>query len=442
MPDAIRAIAQPPQKLLFVFGTRPEAIKLAPVVLAARAHARFEVVVCVSAQHRDMLDSVLAFFGIAPDIDLNLMQPGQTLCSVTTGVLDGLGPVLAALRPDWMIVQGDTSTAFVAALAAFYAGVPVAHVEAGLRTGNVHEPFPEEMNRKLLAGLAALHFPPTAPARANLVREGVDQQRIQVTGNTGIDALYLVRERLGSDPACRAQVAAALAAHALDGAGARGRRFVLVTAHRRESFGAGLQAICSGIAALCTRFPGVDFVFPVHPNPAVRDAVARWLAPLNAANLLLCQPLDYLPFVALMLDAAVVLTDSGGVQEEAPSLGTPVVVMRDLTERMEGAASGLVYLAGPHRERIVAAVSHLLERPDGLPCGGGNFYGDGHAAQRILDTIDKFGQFDEVDKFDQYGQLDQFKQCDKGGRPGQAGRTGQAAPPACRADPDPTGVRA
>ncbi|ATQ78509.1 UDP-N-acetylglucosamine 2-epimerase (non-hydrolyzing) [Massilia violaceinigra] len=379
------------QKLLFVFGTRPEAIKLAPVVLAARAHGGFEVVVCVSAQHREMLDSVLAFFGIVPEFDLNLMKPGQTLTGVTTGVLDGLVPVLEQVRPDWMIVQGDTTTAFVAALAAFYAKVKVAHVEAGLRTGNIYEPFPEEMNRKLVGQIAEMHFPPTAPAKVNLLREGVLEERILITGNTGIDALYLVRERLNTDPACRAQVGAALAPQGLERFIGPRRPFVLVTAHRRESFGAGFEAICTGIAELCARYPAIDFVFPVHPNPAVRGAVDQFLVPSGFANLVLCQPLDYLPFVAMMINASVVLTDSGGVQEEAPSLGKPVVVMRDVTERMEGTASGMVHLVGPNRERIVNAVATLLDGAlgDGV---GGNFYGDGHASRRILDSLAAFGE--------------------------------------------------
>jgi UDP-N-acetylglucosamine 2-epimerase (non-hydrolysing) len=375
-----------PITLLFVFGTRPEAIKLAPLVLAARVHAGFKVVVCVTAQHRDMLDSVLAFFGILPDFDLDLMTPGQTLTSVTTGALGGLVSVLDAVQPDWMVVQGDTTTAFAAALAAFYARVPVAHVEAGLRTGNIDQPFPEEMNRKLLGAIAAMHFPPTAPAAANLVREGVPTARIEVTGNTGIDALYLVRERLLADPACRAQVAAALAQQGLARFSEACRPFVLVTAHRRESFGAGFDAICSAIGELCRQYASVDFIFPVHPNPAVRGAVERHLLPLDAPNLALCRPLDYLPFVALMLGAVLVLTDSGGVQEEAPSLGKPVVVMRDLTERTEGAASGMVHLAGPHQRRIVSAVGSLLDA--GAPEGrGGNFYGDGRACARILATL-------------------------------------------------------
>lgn len=376
--------------LLFVFGTRPEAIKLAPVVLAARAWGGFEVVVCVTAQHREMLDSVLAFFGIEPDFDLNLMQPGQTLTGITSGALEGLAPVLDEVAPDWTIVQGDTTTAFAASLAAFYAGARVAHVEAGLRTGNMHEPYPEEMNRRLVGAIANLHFPPTLPARDNLLREGIPAARILVTGNTGIDALYLVRERLRGDAACRAQVLGALEREGLGQFIASRRPFVLVTAHRRESFGAGFEAICGAIAELCARYPEVAFVFPVHPNPAVRGAVLRHLLPLGAPNLVLCQPLDYLSFVALMLGAAVVLTDSGGVQEEAPSLGKPVVVMRDLTERMEGTASGMVHLAGPHRGPIVSAVAGLLD--SALPVGGGgNFYGDGHASRRILDKLAGFG---------------------------------------------------
>ncbi|NHZ96909.1 non-hydrolyzing UDP-N-acetylglucosamine 2-epimerase [Massilia sp. CCM 8734] len=379
------------QKLLFVFGTRPEAIKLAPVVLAARAHGGFEVVVCVTAQHREMLDSVLAFFGINPEHDLNLMKPGQTLTGLTTGVLGGLAPVLEQERPDWVLVQGDTTTAFAGALAAFYAKAKVAHVEAGLRTGNIYEPFPEEMNRKLVGAIAEMHFPPTAPAKVNLLREGILEERTLITGNTGIDALYLVRARLREDPACRAQVAAALEPQGLNRFIGPRRPFVLVTAHRRESFGAGFEAICTAIAELCTRYPEIDFVFPVHPNPAVRGAVERYLVPAGFANLVLCQPLDYLPFVAMMINASVVLTDSGGVQEEAPSLGKPVVVMRDVTERMEGAASGMVHLVGPNRERIVTAVASLLDSEvrDG---SGGNFYGDGHASRRILDSLDGFGE--------------------------------------------------
>ncbi|MES2317535.1 MAG: UDP-N-acetylglucosamine 2-epimerase (non-hydrolyzing) [Pseudomonadota bacterium] len=375
--------------LLFVFGTRPEAIKLAPLVLAARAHGGFTVRVCVTAQHREMLDSVLGFFRIQPDFDLDLMRPGQSLTGVTTGALDGLAPVLAAVRPLWTVVQGDTTTAFAAALAAFYSGARVAHVEAGLRTGDISQPFPEEMNRKLVGAIACLHFPPTAPARANLLREGVDPARILVTGNTGIDALYLVRERLRLDPASRAQARAALACHGLARFIAPQRRFVLVTAHRRESFGAGVDAICAAIGELCARYPGVDFVFPVHPNPAVRRAVDRRLAGLQTDNLALCPPLDYLPFVALLVGASVVLTDSGGVQEEAPSLGKPVVVMRELTERTEGQGSGLVYLVGPHRARIVSAVAALLDAgaPDAI---GGNFYGDGQAARRIVDAFDTY----------------------------------------------------
>jgi UDP-N-acetylglucosamine 2-epimerase (non-hydrolysing) len=377
------------QKLLFVFGTRPEAIKLAPVVLAARAHGGFEVVVCVTGQHREMLDQVLAFFAIRPDFDLNLMKPGQTLTGITSGALEGLAPLLADIEPDWVIVQGDTTTAFAAGLAAFYAKVKVAHVEAGLRTGNIHEPFPEEMNRKLLGAIAEAHFPPTEPAAANLLREGIPQARMLVTGNTGIDALYLVRDRLAGDPDCRAQVAAALEPQGLAGFINPVRPYVLVTAHRRESFGAGFEAICTGIAELCARFPHTDFVFPVHPNPQVRGAVDQYLAPHGFANLVLCKPLDYLPFVAMMIGASVVLTDSGGVQEEAPSLGKPVVVMRDLTERMEGTASGMVHLVGPNRERIVSTVSSLLDRPRGGSGAGsgGNYYGDGQASRRILDSL-------------------------------------------------------
>ncbi len=377
------------RSLLFVLGTRAEAIKLAPLVLAARAHGGFAVRVCVTDQQRDLLDGVLAFFDIRPDFELDLKRPGQSLTGVISGVLDGLAPVLASVRPLWAVVQGDTSTAFAAALAAFYAGVRVAHVEAGLRTGDSRQPFPEEMNRKLVGAIACLHFPPTASARENLLREGVNAERILVTGNTGIDALYLVRERLRLDPACRAQAQAALARHGLQRFLRAERPFVLVTAHRRESFGDGIDAICSAVGELCARYAGVDFVFPVHTEPAVQRAVGRRLAPLRIDNLVLCPPLDYLPFVVLLLGAALVLTDSGGVQEEAPSLGTPVVVMRNMSERNEGAASALVSLAGPHRARIVAAAALVLGGPARIGRGG-DVYGDGQAARRILAAFERY----------------------------------------------------
>ena len=379
------------RSLLFVFGTRPEAIKLAPLVLAARAHGGFTVRVCVTAQHRELLDGVLALFGIRPDFDLDLMTPGQTLTGVTSGALAGLAPVLAAARPLWTVVQGDSSTTFAAALAAFHAGVRVAHVEAGLRSGDAGQPFPEEVNRKLVGAIACLHFAPTAPARANLLREGISAARILVTGNTGIDALSLVRERLRQDPACRAQARAALASHGLERFIAPRRPLVLVTAQRRESFGAGIDAICAAIGELCARHAGVDFVFPVHPHPAVRRAVARRLAPLPADNLVLCPPLDYLPFVVLLDGAALLLTDSGGVQEEAHSLGKPVVLMRALTERTEGQGGAMLHLAGPHRGRIVDAVAALLDGGARAGCAS-HLYGDGRAAHRIVDAFDKYNE--------------------------------------------------
>ncbi|MEY2891600.1 MAG: hypothetical protein RJA98_1508 [Pseudomonadota bacterium] len=379
-----------PITLLFVFGTRPEAIKLAPLVLAAQQDPRFAAKVCVSAQHREMLDSVLQFFAITPDLDLDLMRPGQSLSRLTCGVLQGMEPHWPSLGADWVVVQGDTTTAFAAALAAFLARVPVMHVEAGLRTHNMQQPWPEEMNRRLVAPLAQLHFAPTPTAQNNLLAEGIAPDTINVTGNTGIDALFLVRERLAHDASAQAQVRQQLSTLGLQRFAHAARPYVLITAHRRESFGAGFDEICQAVRDLVQRHPAVDFVFPVHPNPSVRAAVDRWLAPTaeseSGCNLVLCQPLDYLPFVALMIGARVVLTDSGGVQEEAPSLGCPVVVMRDVTERMEGTASGRVVMAGPHRARIVDAVQGFLAEGD-TARRGGTWYGDGQACARILDRV-------------------------------------------------------
>ncbi len=376
-----------PIRALFVLGTRPEAIKLAPLILAARADRRFEPIVCATAQHRDMMDKVLQFFGIVPDHDLNLMRDGQTLTHVTCGALEGMDPVLVDAHPDWLVVQGDTATTFAGALAAFYRKVPVAHVEAGLRTGDIYHPWPEEMNRKLTTQIASLHLAPTPANHANLLREGVRAASAHITGNTGIDALRLVRELLESDDAARAKVNSMLGESGLADAAAGQMPHVLITAHRRESFGPGFVAICAAIGDLCRRFPHKRFVFPVHPNPAVRQAVDAHLRHAGLPNLQLCDPLDYLPFVALMSAAQVIVTDSGGIQEEAPSLGKPVVVMREATERQEGLGSGLVHLSGPCRGPIVEQVAALLEVADEVRYEPSLLYGDGHASERILDLI-------------------------------------------------------
>ena len=370
--------------LFVVLGTRPEAIKLAPVVLAAREQAGTRVIVCNTGQHADICASVLELFGISPDIDLALMVPRQRLTDLTAAVLSALLRPLEAERPDWLIVQGDTTSAFAAALAAFYQKVPVVHVEAGLRTGNVYSPWPEEMNRKLITGIASMHFAPVASNADNLRREGVDPQRIVVTGNTGIDALKWLVGRLAEDRKLNERASSMLEAAGVGGLGSENSRIVLITAHRRESFGPGLAAICEAIATLAQRFPDRDFVYPMHPNPQVRDAVYGTLGRVQRSNIHLIEPLDYLPFVLLMSRAELVLTDSGGIQEEAPSLGVRAVVMRQVTERSEGLGTGFVRLAGTDSERIVAHATDALNNRWRSDCEPSNVYGEGQAARIIV----------------------------------------------------------
>ncbi|MQA28768.1 MAG: UDP-N-acetylglucosamine 2-epimerase (non-hydrolyzing) [Luteitalea sp.] len=362
------------KKISLVFGTRPEAIKLCPVVRALRDAKHLEPHVCVTAQHRQMLDPVLNVFDVVPDVDLNLMEPSQTLASLTGRALAALDRYLTAHRPDLVIVQGDTTTAFTAALAAFYHRIPVGHVEAGLRTGDRFSPYPEEINRTLTARLADYHFPPTEWARQNLLKEGVASERIVVTGNTVIDALLIAQDR-----ARRAPPALPLLGRELES----GQRMVLITGHRRESFGPGMESICRAIAELARRFPTTRFVYPVHLNPNVREPVFRLLGDVDNVDLI--EPLSYLPFVALMERSTLVLTDSGGIQEEAPSLGKPVLVMRDTTERPEGVEAGTSRLVGTARESIVESVSQLLTDPDVYAAMSqiANPYGDGRAAGRI-----------------------------------------------------------
>lgn len=364
------------RKILFVFGTRPEAIKLCPVLLNLRQSGRFDVRVCVTAQHRAMLDQVLAAFGVTPDYDLDLMQPGQTLAQITARILAALEPVIQAEQPDMLLVQGDTTTTLAGALAAFYHHVPVAHVEAGLRTGDLAQPFPEEMNRVVTTRLAALHFAPTETAKKNLLAEGIDSQRIFVTGNSGIDAVLYVRDalaagRLHADPWRQ-----------LDAA----KKLIVVTAHRRESFGEGFGHICSALARLARR-EDVQLVYPVHRNPNVMDPVYRQLDGL--ANVFLLEPLDYIPFVDLMRRAYLLITDSGGIQEEGPSLGKPILVMREKTERPEAVEAGTVKLVGTDADRIVQEAERLLD--DGGEYGRmsriHNPYGDGRASDRIRQAI-------------------------------------------------------
>ncbi|MBP1687883.1 MAG: UDP-N-acetylglucosamine 2-epimerase [Deltaproteobacteria bacterium] len=362
-------------RVFVVFGTRPEAIKLAPVVTALRQQ-HVPVTVCVTAQHRHMLDQVLPVFDITPDHDLNLMRPNQDLFDVTAGALLALREVMAAERPALVIVQGDTTTTFAAALAAFYLHIDVAHVEAGLRTRNKAAPFPEEINRRLTSSLADWHFAPTEWARANLAGEGVDPARVFVTGNTGIDALLTVARSLDHGHT-GATLPAAMEAEI------QHRRLILVTGHRRESFGVGFEQICRALAAIVDTHPDVAVVYPVHLNPNVQEPVYRILG--NRPRLVLLPPLEYVPFVALMQRAELILTDSGGIQEEAPSLRKPVLVMRDTTERPEGVDAGVARLVGTDERRITETVALLLRDRDTYArmATGANPYGDGHAAGRI-----------------------------------------------------------
>ncbi len=371
-------------KVMVVFGTRPEAIKMAPLVKALQLAApAIQTVVCVTAQHREMLDQVLRLFDIQPEHDLNVMKPGQDLFDITANILSGLKSVLTAEQPDLVLVHGDTSTTLAASLAAYYTRAKVGHVEAGLRTGNKWAPFPEEMNRRITGAVADIHFAPTSAARANLLREGVPEQDIQITGNTVIDALLDVVGKLRMDALERERLDEEFSF--LDAS----RRLVLVTGHRRENFGAGFQNICHALADIASNHPDVDVLYPVHLNPNVRQPVHDILAARQLRNVHLIDPVDYLPFVYLMDRSYLIITDSGGVQEEAPSLGKPVLVMRDTTERPEAVQAGTVRLVGTDREKLVAEATRLLSDPQAYAemAQAHNPYGDGKAVQRIVKTL-------------------------------------------------------
>lgn len=368
-------------KVMVVFGTRPEAIKMAPLVKELQAsHGRIETVVCVTAQHREMLDQVLQLFDIAPQYDLNIMKPGQDLSDITSNILMGLKAVLQQEKPDWVLVHGDTTTTLAASLAAFYAQVPVGHVEAGLRTGNKRAPYPEEMNRHLTSVIADLHFAPTTAAQAHLLREGVAPEAVHVTGNTVIDALLAVVQKLRNDVPAQKSLQERFSF--LNPA----KRLVLVTGHRRENFGTGFENICNALADIAAEHNDVEILYPVHLNPNVRQPVADILRQRQLDNVHLIDPVDYLPFVYLMDRAYLIITDSGGVQEEAPSLGKPVLVMRETTERPEAVDAGTVCLVGTSREKIVSEARRLLhdEKAYARMSRAHNPYGDGMAAQRIL----------------------------------------------------------
>jgi UDP-N-acetylglucosamine 2-epimerase (non-hydrolysing) len=367
-------------RVLLIFGTRPEAVKMAPVVKALTKVPEIEARVCVTAQHREMLDQVLELFQIKPDYDLNLMRPNQTLAGLTAEILEHIDPVLADEHPDWVLVQGDTTTVMVAALAAFYRQVKVGHVEAGLRTGDKHQPFPEEINRRIAGTLADLHFAPTELSRQNLLHEGVEDWRIAVTGNPDIDALQQI-SKMEEPP----EVNKWLKEWGITDGKAR---LVLITAHRREAFGAPIEAICAGLKELALHYSrAVQFIYPVHLNPNIQEPVYRLLG--NIPNIHLLPPLDYLPLVHLMKAATIVLTDSGGIQEEATGLGKPTLVLRDKTERPEGVEAGVLKLVGTNKENIVNQARELLddEQAYAVMAHAANPFGDGHAAEHIVKAL-------------------------------------------------------
>lgn len=395
------------KRILLVFGTRPEAIKMAPLVQEFRKQAeKFETIVCVTAQHREMLDQVLQLFEIKPDYDLNIMKAGQDLYDVTTRVLTGMRDVLKEAVPDLVLVHGDTSTSTAAALAAFYEHIPVCHVEAGLRTHNRYSPWPEEMNRQITSRLATYHFAPTPLSKQNLRNEGIKEENIFVTGNTVIDALYCVIDKMKNDKSLDESITKQLIDFGLptekldawrscnSSKFVKSRKLVLITGHRRENFGQGFLNICEAIKELSETFPDVDFVYPMHLNPNVRNAITEIFGDLRVirsnscnSNIYFIEPLDYLPFVYLMNLSCLVLTDSGGIQEEAPGLGKPVLVMRDTTERPEALEAGTVRLVGTDKNRIIGEVSALLGSREeyGRMSQAANPYGDGKACKRITD---------------------------------------------------------
>jgi len=368
-------------RVLTVFGTRPEAIKMAPVIRALEGTPGVAHAACVTGQHRQMLDAVLSSFAIRPAFDLDIMQPGQSLATIIRAILEGLSPILDLFRPDWVIVQGDTATAFAGALAAFYQKCRVAHVEAGLRTGNTLSPWPEEMNRRLITSLASLHFPPTARAADNLRREGVAEDILLVTGNTVIDALQLVAGRLSADAALRSELNQRFGF--LDPA----KRLVLVTGHRRENFNGGLERVCRALADISREREDVEFVYPVHLNPNVQQVARAILAGCTSVHLI--APQEYLPFVHLMQRAHVIVTDSGGIQEEAPGLAKPVLVTRDTTERPEAVEAGTARLVGTSSDGLKAALTELLDDPQAYQAmaQARHPFGDGQAARRIVERL-------------------------------------------------------
>jgi len=377
--------------ILLIFGTRPEAIKMAPLVKEFQRYSDdYKTVVCVTGQHREMLDQVLQIFEIKPDYDLNIMKQGQDLYDVTARVLVGLRDVLKAVSPDVVLVHGDTTTSMAAALAAFYQQIPVGHVEAGLRTHNIYSPWPEEINRQLTGRIATYHFAPTPLSRQNLLNEGVEPAHIHVTGNTVIDALYWVVDRIKSDRALSQTLSEELLHGGYDvNRLSQGKKLVLITGHRRENFGDGFIRICKAIKTLVEQYPEVDFVYPMHLNPNVRKPIHEAFDGRSYDNMYFIEPLEYLSFVYLMEKSTIVLTDSGGIQEEAPGLGKPVLVMRDTTERPEALEAGMVKLVGTDYDKIVSEVSRLIDDPlyYKTMSEAVNPYGDGKACERIVEIL-------------------------------------------------------
>lgn len=379
------------KNMMLVFGTRPEAIKMSPLVKEFQKYPeKFETIVCVTGQHREMLDQVLRIFDIQPDYDLNIMKQGQDLYDVTARVLIGMRDVLKETRPDIVLVHGDTTTSTAAALAAFYQQIPVGHIEAGLRTHNIYSPWPEEVNRQITGRIATYHFAPTSLSKDNLLQEGISGEQIIVTGNTVIDALYMVVEKIKNDGILSCELEKVLKASGYDISRlSDGRKLVLITGHRRENFGDGFISMCKAIKSLSEKYPEVDFVYPMHLNPNVRKPIHEVFGESQRANLFFIEPLEYLSFVYLMEKSAIVLTDSGGIQEEAPGLGKPVLVMRDTTERPEALEAGTVKLVGTDYDKIVNEVSGLLDSQEYYEkmSKAINPYGDGKACSRIVKAL-------------------------------------------------------
>ncbi|MCM0383283.1 UDP-N-acetylglucosamine 2-epimerase (non-hydrolyzing) [Bacteroides fragilis] len=378
------------KKVLAVFGTRPEAIKMIPLVIELNKRDGFQLVICVTGQHREMLDQVLKIFHITPDYDLNIMKQGQDLYDVTARVLMGMRDILKKELPDVVLVHGDTTTSVAAALAAFYQQISVGHVEAGLRTYNIYSPWPEEMNRQITGRIATFHFAPTTLSRCNLLKEGVGDEMIIVTGNTVIDALHMVVDKIKTDKKLDNELNRSLLLSGYDVMRLnKKKRLVLITGHRRENFGDGFLSVCKSIKTLAQVYPDVDFVYPMHLNPNVRNPIHNVFGSEQLDNLFLIEPLEYFPFIYLMEKSTIVVTDSGGIQEEAPSLGKPVLVMRETTERPEALESGTVKLVGTNYDKIVKGVSILLDDPSEYAqmSNAINPYGDGKACSRILDFL-------------------------------------------------------